>query len=95
MSDKTLEDISKAYDPRIRGWANYYGRFYKSGMYTIYYHLNQALIRWAMRKYKKLRAHKVRACNWLVRIARQKPELFVYWEMGIYPGAKDDGSRMS
>jgi RNA-directed DNA polymerase len=95
MSDKTLEDISQTYDPKIRGWANYYGRFYKSDMYSIYYHLNQALIRWAMRKYKKLRAHKLRACNWLARIARQKPELFVHWQLGVFPGAMDDRSRMS
>lgn len=47
MSDKTLEDISQTYDPKIRGWANYYGRFYKSSMCSIYYHLNQALIRWS------------------------------------------------
>jgi RNA-directed DNA polymerase len=85
MSDKTLEDISQTYDPKIRGWANYYGRFYKSDMYSIYYHLNHALIRWAMRKYKKLRTHKRRACNWLARIARQEPELFVHWQMGIIP----------
>jgi hypothetical protein len=80
-----LKDISQTYDPKIRGWANYYGRFYKSDMYSIYYHLNHALIRWAMRKYKKLRTHKRRACNWLARIARQEPELFVHWQMGIIP----------
>jgi RNA-directed DNA polymerase len=95
MSDKTLKDISREYNPKIRGWANYYGRFYKTGMYSIYHHLNLALIRWAMRKYKKLRANKLRAHHWLARIARQEPELFVHWQMGIFPGAMDDGSRMS
>jgi len=45
MSDKTLKDISREYNPKIRGWANYYGRFYKTGMYSIYHHLNLALIR--------------------------------------------------
>jgi len=95
MSDKTLEEISQKYNPKIRGWANYYGRFYKSDMYSIYYHLNLALIRWAMRKYKKLRAHKLRAYSWLSRIARQKPELFVHWQLGVFPGAMGDRSRMS
>jgi RNA-directed DNA polymerase len=95
MSDRTLLDISSIYNPKIRGWANYYGSFYKSGMYSIYHHVNRALIRWAMRKYKKLRAHKLRAHNWLASIARTEPELFVHWEMGIFPGAMDDGSRMS
>lgn len=87
MSDKTLADISRMYNSKIRGWANYYGRFYKSGMYSVYYHLNRALVRWAMRKYKKLRARKLRAHNWLGRIASQEPKLFVHWQMGILPGA--------
>ena len=95
MSDKTLAEISQMYNPKLRGWANYYGYFYKSDMYSIYYHLNLVLIRWAMRKYKKLRAHKLRACKWLARIARQQPELFVHWQMGVFPRAMDDGSRMS
>jgi RNA-directed DNA polymerase len=87
MSDKTLTDISSMYNPKIRGWANYYGSFYKSGMYSVYYHMNRALIRWAMRKFKKLRAHKLRTCNWLGRMARQEPKLFEHWQMGILPGA--------
>jgi RNA-directed DNA polymerase len=87
MSDKTLADISHMYNPKIRGWANYYGSFYKSGMYSVYYHINRALIRWAMRKFKKLRAHKLRTCNWLGRMARQEPKLFEHWQMGILPGA--------
>jgi RNA-directed DNA polymerase len=86
MSDRTLTDISHMYNPKIRGWANYYGSFYKSGMCSVYWQLNRALIRWAMRKFKKLRAHKQRACHWLGRMARQEPKLFVHWQMGIFPG---------
>jgi RNA-directed DNA polymerase len=66
-------------------WNILYGRFYKSDMYSIYYHLNLVLIRWAMRKYKKLRAHKIRAYSWLSRIARQQPKLFVHWQLGVFP----------
>ena len=95
MSDKTLEEISETYNPKIRGWANYYGCFYKTGMLSIYYHINRTLTRWAMRKYKKMRANQWRAIHWLSRIARQEPELFVHWQMGILPVAMDDGSRMS
>jgi RNA-directed DNA polymerase len=86
MSDKNLTDISQMYNPKIRGWANYYGSFYKSGMYSIYWQVNRSLIRWGMRKYKKLRAHKQWACCWLGRMARQEPNLFVHWQLGIFPG---------
>jgi RNA-directed DNA polymerase len=95
MSDKTLEDLSETYNPKIRGWADYYGRFYEKGMNSIYHNVNHWLVRWAMRKYKKLRARKKRACDWLTTVAVQKPDWFVHWRMGIYPKAMDDGSRMS
>jgi len=94
-SDKTLKDISEEYNAKIRGWANYYGRFYKTGMLSIYYHINRTLTRWAMRKHKKMRASTRRASHWLSEIGRQEPELFVHWQMGILPVAMDDGSRMS
>jgi RNA-directed DNA polymerase len=86
-SGTELEDLSRMYNPKIRGWANYYGRFCKSEMHPVYQHLNRALVRWAMRKYKKLKTHKGRAYNWLGRIARQEPKLFVHWQLGILPGA--------
>jgi len=85
-SDKKLEDLSAKFNAKIRGWANYYGRFYKSEMYPVYRYVNQALVRWAMRKYKKLKKHEQRAYNWIGRIARQEPKLFAHWEMGIIPG---------
>ena len=49
--------------------------------------MNRYLIRWALRKYKKLTGHKRRASVWLGRIARRDPSLFVHWQMGIFPGA--------
>ena len=44
----------------IQGWINYYGRFYKSMLYPVFRHLNEILVRWAMRKYKRLRFHRQR-----------------------------------
>lgn len=85
--DKSLEDLSNMFNPVIRGWVNYYGRFYKSEMYSVLRHMNQALVRWARRKYKKLSRHQRRANNWLGKIARREQKLFVHWQMGILPGA--------
>ena len=85
--DKTLEDLSHMFNPILRGWVNYYGRFYKSELYSVLRHMNRALVHWARRKYKKLARHRRRADYWLGRIARREPELFVHWKMGILPGA--------
>lgn len=86
--DKELVDISRMFNPVIRGWINYYGRFYKSGLYQVLRHMNKALVHWIRRKYKKLTGHKKRAEHWLGRIARQIPQLFAHWEMGILPAAE-------
>ena len=85
--DKTLEDISRMFNPVLRGWINYYGRFYKSALYPVFKHMNRALIHWARRKYKRLSRHRRRAEYWLGRIAKREPQLFVHWQMGILPTA--------
>jgi RNA-directed DNA polymerase len=79
MSDKSIEDLSRIFNPVLRGWINYYGRFYKSALYSIFNQLNCALKRWAMRKYKKLRGRQGRTRYWLGRIARREPNLFFHW----------------
>jgi len=85
--DKTLEDFSRMFNPVIRGWINYYGRFYKSALYSVLRHMNRALILWARRKYKRLNRHRRRAEYWLGKVARRDPQLFAHWRMGIVPAA--------
>lgn len=86
--DKDLKDLSNMFNPIIRGWINYYGRFYKSGLYPVMRHVNNALIQWARRKHKKLERHRRRAENWLGKIAKREPKLFSHWQMGILPTAE-------
>jgi len=86
--DKELIDLSNMFNPIIRGWINYYGRFYKSGLYPVMRHMNKALAHWASRKYKKLERHRTRAENWLGKIARRELKLFFHWQMGILPTAE-------
>jgi RNA-directed DNA polymerase len=52
---------------------------YKSALYPTFQHLDRLLVRWAMRKYKRLRGHQRRAAHWLRRIARGQPNLFAHW----------------
>jgi RNA-directed DNA polymerase len=42
--DKSIDDISRMFNPVIRGWVNYYGRFYKSALYPALKHMNRALV---------------------------------------------------
>ena len=86
-SDKSLGDLARMYNPIIRGWINYYGSYYKSALYRVFYPLSRSLMRWAMRKYKKLKPHVQRAAYWLGRIAKREPNLFAHWQMGMRPTA--------
>ncbi len=86
-SDKSLEDLSRRFSPIVRGWINYYGSFYKSALYPTLRHLNRILVRWAMRKFKRLRHHLTNAVYWLGRIAKRQPELFPHWQFGAKPTA--------
>ena len=59
------------FNAHIRGWINYYGRFYPSALYPTLRRIDVFLARWADRKFKSLRRHKTRAIHWLQRIARR------------------------
>jgi RNA-directed DNA polymerase len=85
--DKSIEDISRMFNPVIQGWINYYCRFYKSEMYSVLRHLNRALVHWARRKFKRLNRHRQRAEHWLGNLAKREPRLFAHWKMGILPAA--------
>jgi RNA-directed DNA polymerase len=86
-SDKTLEDLSRMFNPIIRGWINYYGKYYKSELYPVFTVVNRTLSRWATRKYKKLKRHKRRATHWLGKIAKREPAMFAHWQLGVLPAA--------
>jgi RNA-directed DNA polymerase len=87
-SDKAIDDLARMWNPVLRGWMQYYGRFYKSALYPVLRHFNALLIRWAMRKYKRLRGHRRRAAYWLGGIARREPRMFAHWHLlGVRPAA--------
>jgi RNA-directed DNA polymerase len=80
-SDKSLEDLSRMFNPQIRGWVNYYGHFRRSALYGVFRPLNGALMRWATRKYKRLRGHRRKATQWVEAVARRQPALFAHWQL--------------
>lgn len=79
--DKRIDDLARMLNPIIRGWLNYYTRYYKSALYPTLQHLDRHLARWAMRKYKRLRRHRRRAEQWLRRVVRRQPSLFAHWRV--------------
>jgi len=87
-NDKELSDLSNMFGPVLRGWANYYGRFYPTALKPLWRHVNDYLVRWMRRKYKHLARGVTRAARALGRLADSAPRSFVHWERGFLPAAR-------
>lgn len=73
----TIETIAEEWNPRIRGWINYYGRFGKSELYRVFDMFNMRLARWIGNKYK---ITSKRACIKRLKIMKQENKnLFAHW----------------
>jgi RNA-directed DNA polymerase len=84
-SNQTLEEIAKFVNPFVRGWVNYYGRFYRSALTPVLRSLERSLVYWVRRKFKRLRNHQRKAVHWLGCVAQREPQLFALWAHGIRP----------
>jgi RNA-directed DNA polymerase len=84
-SDKTLTDLARSINAIVRGWTNYYGRFYRSALVRLLRRINEYLVRWAIWKYKRLRRSPAKARRFLADVARRQPVLFAHWRFGVRP----------
>ena len=72
-------------NPVVRGWVNYYGRYYRSRCLAVLRHVNLTLDTWVRRKYKRFRRHRQASRLWLRRLAVRAPQLVVLWPLGATP----------
>jgi RNA-directed DNA polymerase len=80
-SGSTLADLAQEINSTVRGWINYYGRFYRTELIQTLKLINHYLMRWAMRKYKRLRGHPTRAARFLTAVAERDRSLFAHWKL--------------
>jgi RNA-directed DNA polymerase len=74
----SLDELAEAINPIVAGWINYYGRFNRSQLYPLLRRINTYLMRWAGKKYKRLRANR-RYQRWWSGIIDRDPGLFTHW----------------
>jgi len=86
-NNQSLEEIASFVNPSVRGWVNYYGRFYRSALIPVLRCLERALVYWVRRKFKRFKRHKRLAYHWLGRVARRDPDLLSLWQFGVKPAA--------
>ena len=73
-----LGELAEWMNPVIRGWMSYYGRFYRTELNTLLKRINTYLVRWARRKFRRLRSFK-NAKRWWNGLLQRQPALFAHW----------------
>ena len=74
---------------------DYYGRFYRTALYPLLERINTYLVRWARKKYKRLRTSSKRA-RLVDGLLDQQPGLFAHWAwMARSSGGTDEKSGVT
>ncbi len=73
-----LDELARWINPILVGWMTYYGRFYRSQLYPLLRRGNTYLMRWARKKYRRLRAHE-RFRAWWTGLLDRDPAVFKHW----------------
>jgi RNA-directed DNA polymerase len=64
----------------IRGWINYFGKFYASELWPLMKYIENNILKWGKKKYAKLKHSICKAKDWLQRTKEREPNLFVHWQ---------------
>lgn len=75
----TLDDLAREANPVLRGWFAYFTVFYPTMVIPLGKRVDHHLMRWAMKKYKRLDRSGKRARKWLRGVRRRSPDLFAHW----------------
>ena len=79
LSELSLEDLARWLNPTIRGWVNYYGKFYPGVLKRFLWRLDHRIIKWARKKYRRIRGSNKRSTRWFNRLRANHPMLFAHW----------------
>ncbi|OHU97410.1 group II intron reverse transcriptase/maturase [Mycobacterium talmoniae] len=76
---RSFADLARWINPRVRGWMNYYGAFYRSALYPLLTRINAYLMRWVRNKYRRYRGRKAFQQAWQ-RVTTQYPRYLAHWQ---------------
>lgn len=82
MTSDRIVGIAAILNPMIRGWVNYYGKFRRSMLHKVFKLLNNRIVKWARKRYKRYKTSIKRAYQWFERVKEQYPKLFYHWQVG-------------
>jgi len=76
----SLNHLAESLNPCLRGWWNYYGKFFRSVLeQQVGRFFDARVMHWARRKYKGIKDSWQRGWLWLMRLRRTRHDLFAHW----------------
>lgn len=80
-SECTLEEFAKKLNPKLRGWINYYSRFYRHEALEVFCYLNALIKKWMRNKYK---LHSLKSLLTKYEAVQEADKnLFYHWRLGV------------
>jgi RNA-directed DNA polymerase len=79
--NKSLEVVANELNAKIRGWINYYGKFFKWRMIRVFNYLDYLMYRWITNKYRI--TSKEQSLEIYEAIRKENPLLFYHWKFAI------------
>jgi RNA-directed DNA polymerase len=70
------EALAQKLKPVIKGIINYYGKFSKGHLRSLFHQLNVRLLKWVK---WEMGLYKLKSLHWLRLKFKQNPELFPHW----------------
>ena len=80
---KDLGYLAGVFNPKLRGWIQYYGKFRISALRGLCKMFQNILVKWAKNKFKRLKQSWVRARDFIEKVSRKEPTRFIHWELGM------------
>jgi RNA-directed DNA polymerase len=75
----SIDDVAKELNPVLRGFIQYYGRYGAAEMRKLYHYVEDLLIRWAKRKFRRRHLSTTAAAGIIYSIRKSNPRLFAHW----------------
>lgn len=81
----TIDEVAKWLNYRLRGWYNYFGKFYRSELDRIMVNIERHLRQWVRHKFRKRTGPRSDAWarRYLGNVRKYQPELFFHWKFGL------------
>ena len=76
-----LNDLAPGINLVMRGWLAYFTAFYPTAVRPLCQRIDRHLMRWARRKYQRLKHSQRRARTWLKGVRKRAPGLFAHWQL--------------